>query len=165
MKTYIDFSILMQVISHAENSPRKEICGILTGKRKTPDRWIQQRFKPVTNISESETIHYVPNPAELLKVLMTTTLLFDDAKQDLTGIFHNHTGSLPIPSSTDIFGMSLQNRELDPKNCGYEAIYFIYANAHKTLSAQYYDGKKFGFHKVETVITGVETHAIGGLTA
>jgi len=148
----VSFPILNEMLDYAKSSPKLEICGALLGKRtgsfEEPEELKILDFVPMANVSEhGKSVHYIPDPNELLNVLKRTTHYDNKATLDLVGIFHNHPNNAPRPSITDING------------AGYAGVYIIYSNKTGELSAQYYDGgEQMGFKQAYVMVTGIQTY-------
>ena len=127
MEALINKNLFEDVISHGNKSPANEICGALLGSQTSKEKIIK-KYKPLTNISERPSVHYIPDPNEWVKVLQQTSKLNKNAKYDLIGIFHTHPNHQPIASHTDIY------------EAGYEGVYWIYSPKYKESKAYYYDG-------------------------
>jgi len=128
MKILIQKSVRQELIKYGEGSPTKEVCGFLLGKRNEEGSWECDEFKPLTNISESQEVHYIPDPNEMFSALTETTHMNKDANKDLVGVYHTHPHHAATPSITDLSG------------AGYRGFYLIYSPKFKKLNAFYYDG-------------------------
>jgi len=150
MEITIKLNCLLEAIKHGYANPNKEQVGMILGDK---SHWYLSQFIPMRNISTSSVVHYEPHPDDLYSVLSQTTHFHKDAKLDLVGTFHTHPHSEPTPSIIDILGTSYDSeKELDPKDVGYEAIYIIFSPSLAKISFQYYDGLEFGFKPVNVNI-------------
>ncbi len=126
-KIIIQEKIKRILINYGDQSPTKEVCGFLLGK-KSDSVWECDEFIPLTNISDSQEVHYIPEPNEMFKALNKTTHMDSQADKDLVGVFHTHPHHRAQPSITDLTG------------AGYQGFYFIYSPKYNELNAFYYDG-------------------------
>lgn len=92
------------IVAHAREGKPEEICGILRGKGAVAFEAIRAR-----NVADERIENYTVDPQTLLRQFE-----FEDAGEEMMGIYHSHPVSVAEPSATDAW------------NAHYpEAIYFI----------------------------------------
>jgi desampylase len=79
------------VIAHAREGKPEEICGVLRGRGLTAFEVIRGR-----NIAEERIENYEVDPQTLL-----LQFAFEDAGEEMIGIYHSHPVSVAYPSATD----------------------------------------------------------------
>lgn len=83
--------LLDAIIAHAREGKPEEICGILRGRGATAFEVIRAR-----NVAGERIENYTVDPQTLL-----LQFAFEDAGDDLMGIYHSHPVSVAYPSATD----------------------------------------------------------------
>jgi proteasome lid subunit RPN8/RPN11 len=81
------------MLDHARSELPNEACGLLSGSL-ADGRAVS--FHPARN-SEASPLRYNVHPDDLVRIMFE----IDEAESDLVAIFHSHTRSPAIPSSTD----------------------------------------------------------------
>ena len=100
----LPIAISNEIIAHARAGKPEEICGILRGRGLVATQLIQGR-----NIADERIENYEVDPQTLLRQFE-----FEDAGDEMMGIYHSHPVSVAYPSATDAW------------NAHYpESIYFI----------------------------------------
>jgi proteasome lid subunit RPN8/RPN11 len=93
-----------EIVAHAREGKPEEICGILRGKGAVAFEAIRAR-----NVAGERIENYTVDPQTLLRQFD-----FEDAGEEMMGIYHSHPVSVAEPSATDAW------------NAHYpEAVYFI----------------------------------------
>jgi [CysO sulfur-carrier protein]-S-L-cysteine hydrolase len=124
----IDMKILDRMVSHARKAAPLECCGLLAGRKDHTTM-----IRPMTNEAASRTAFFVP-PKELFdffRWLRTSDL-------ELTGIYHSHPSSPPVPS------------EKDERDFHYRQVaYWIVSLADRDPDVRCYRWSKMGFEEIE----------------
>ena len=139
-KMLIQKNIQKELIAYGDQSPSKEVCGFLLGRKDNESSWVCNEFRPLTNISDHKAVHYIPEPNEMFKALNETTLMNKEATKDLVGVFHTHPHHEARPSVTDLEG------------AGYQGFYMIYSPKYNELNTFYYDGGEPNFEEASHII-------------
>ncbi len=84
--------IYLSMIEHARREAPLECCGILAGR----DGVVLKAFE--LRNEEQSSIRYSISPKEQLKVFE----IIEEESQEMIGIYHSHTHTIPYPSETDI---------------------------------------------------------------
>lgn len=88
----IDPNIANQLLTFALDSPKQEICGLISCDN---DR---QYCYPISNIALSPATHFEMDP----KQLISTFKKIRELKQTLLAIYHSHPDGHIKPSTTDV---------------------------------------------------------------
>lgn len=80
------------IIEHARREAPLECCGILAGK----DGMVQRSFE--LRNEEQSPVRYSISPTDQLKVFEE----MEKESQEMVGIYHSHTHTIPFPSETDV---------------------------------------------------------------
>jgi proteasome lid subunit RPN8/RPN11 len=89
----VPLPVASQLLDHARAELPNEACGILSG---TLADGLANRFHAARN-AEASPLRYSVHPDDLVRI----TYAIEDAGEDLVAIFHSHTLSPAVPSSTD----------------------------------------------------------------
>jgi proteasome lid subunit RPN8/RPN11 len=87
--------LLDELIAHALEDPKNEVCGVLAVEPGPPAR--AEKVYRAVNVHASP-LKFEIDPAELLALYNT----IDDQDLELGAIYHSHVRSAPYPSQTDI---------------------------------------------------------------
>jgi proteasome lid subunit RPN8/RPN11 len=92
----ISSELLDQVVSHALEDPKNEVCGVVAVTGEQPDPVRAARILRAHNVYESP-LKFQIDGKELLA-------LWNECQEigDLGAIYHSHVRSAPYPSQTDI---------------------------------------------------------------
>jgi len=82
-----------EIIKHAKNINKQEICGILAGKNGMAEKVFRME-----NASDSPQSCYFMDPAEQLKVIKEIR----KSGFEMVGIYHSHPSSGAYPSKRDV---------------------------------------------------------------
>lgn len=141
MEVLIDKKVIKELVNYGLQSPLKEVCGLLLGKK--TDDWEITKFVPINNITgDDELIDYQMNPQQVMNELQKTTKFKKDALYDFVGIYHTHPKGISKPSSIDIdrvaypipyliFGLGelkIRAFKIDKKNRSYETLNMVVVN-------------------------------------
>ena len=80
------------VLAHARTDHPREVCGVLPGRRGTPERIV-----PMANVSDRPERRFAFDPDRQLELWHA----MDAAGEDPVVIYHSHTVSEAEPSATD----------------------------------------------------------------
>lgn len=80
------------MIEHARREAPLECCGILAGKDGTVQKAFEMRNE------EQSPVRYLMSPQEQLSVFGE----MERESQEMVGIYHSHTHTIPFPSETDV---------------------------------------------------------------
>lgn len=86
-------ALASQLLEHARAELPNEACGLLAGSL-AEGRAVD--YHPARN-ADASPLRYSVHPDDLVRI----TFAVDDAGQDLVAIFHSHTHTAAVPSSTD----------------------------------------------------------------
>ena len=101
---FLPGTIYQEIIQHSREGKPEEICGILRGQRNHAFELIRAR-----NIASERVDNYTVDPTTLL-----LQFSFEEAGDEMMGIYHSHPTSPAYPSATDAW------------NAGYpDSYYFI----------------------------------------
>lgn len=89
----IPYPIAEALLEHARSELPNEACGLLSGSL---GEGRAVTFHPARN-SEASPLRYNIHPEDLLRI----TFEIEEAGSDLVAIYHSHTRSPAVPSSTD----------------------------------------------------------------
>jgi proteasome lid subunit RPN8/RPN11 len=89
----ISAEILEAVKSHANSSPKREVCGVVTSYRR------RNKYVPCRNVAENNE-HFVIDPVDYAAA--------EDAGQ-IIAIVHSHVNVNPAPSQADLIGIERTN--------------------------------------------------------
>lgn len=92
-----------EIVAHSRQGKPDEICGILRGRNTTALELYRAR-----NIAEDKVNNYTVDPASLL-----LQFKFEEAGDEMMGIYHSHPVSVAYPSATDAW------------NAGYPDAYYL----------------------------------------
>lgn len=84
-------ALLESIVAHAREGKPEEVCGILRGRGNVAFEVIRAR-----NVAEERIENYTVDPQTLLRQFE-----FEDAGDELMGIYHSHPVSVAYPSATD----------------------------------------------------------------
>lgn len=127
---YVHTSLLNELRKYGNNSPDREVCGLITGVNE--DFYSAEKFHKITNISHDEmNDYYIMDPQESFDVLKNTQIISLNPKYDLVAIFHTHPKYTPYPSLIDI------------KLAAYNVVYIIYSVSLNLFSFNYWNGNYF----------------------
>jgi len=82
-----------ELLAHARAEVPNEACGLLSGDEASGRA---TAYHPARNAEQSPYV-YTVHPDDLLRIV----LRIDDDGEDLVAIFHSHTHTPAVPSSTD----------------------------------------------------------------
>lgn len=129
---YITQSLLDELSEYGQSSPKREVCGLVTG---TFDQFLRaETFHPIKNISNDDYgfDDYKMDPNESMAVLKHTQFVpIDEHKFDLVATFHTHPRSTPYPSIIDI------------EYAAYNVVYIIYSVVLNKFSFNFWNGEWF----------------------
>jgi len=86
-------TIANQLLRHAQQSPDKEICGLIASKNGIP-----ARCYPVDNIASSPQRLFAMDPAQQIAALRAMR----ERGEELFAIYHSHPSAPAFPSATDL---------------------------------------------------------------
>ena len=86
-------ALAAELLRHARAEVPNEACGLLAGDLATGTA---SAYHPARNADASPYV-YTVHPDDLLRILLG----IEDAGHDLVAIFHSHTHTPAVPSSTD----------------------------------------------------------------
>ncbi len=84
-------SIVVEIVAHAREGKPKEVCGIFRGQGLTAFELVRGQ-----NIADDPIQNYEVDPQTLLRQFE-----FEDAGDEMMGIYHSHPVSVAYPSATD----------------------------------------------------------------
>jgi proteasome lid subunit RPN8/RPN11 len=82
------------IVEHAMSESPHEACGLIGGINVRAEEII-----PIKNVAQNPESHYEMERAAFVKAMFD----FQKSGLSLTGIYHSHPASDPIPSTTDIY--------------------------------------------------------------
>jgi len=85
--------LAVQLLSHARAEVPNEACGLLSGDLATGTA---TAYHPARNADASPFVYSV-HPDDLVRIVLG----IEEAGEDLVAIFHSHTHTPAVPSSTD----------------------------------------------------------------
>jgi proteasome lid subunit RPN8/RPN11 len=86
-------AVAEELMRHARAELPNEACGLLSGSLATGRA---TTFHPARNL-EASPLRYNVHPEDLVRI----TFGIEDAGEDLVAIFHSHTHTAAVPSTTD----------------------------------------------------------------
>lgn len=86
-------TLAVQLLTHAQSSPDREICGLVAARNGEPDRAIR-----ISNASPQPGQLFEMDDAELIAAMKSMR----EAGESLFAIYHSHPASAPTPSATDL---------------------------------------------------------------
>lgn len=86
-------TLAVQLLTHAQSSPDREICGLVAARNGEPDRAIR-----ISNASPQPKRLFEMDDAELVAAMKSMRA----AGETLFAIYHSHPGSAPRPSLADL---------------------------------------------------------------
>ena len=136
---FIRRDLLDALMTVGNNSPNKEVCGIITGTI-TDDKKLTfaHTLYEVPNIADSnmQYIDYMMEPKIMYKILEKTTLINKDSDEDFIAIWHTRPNGAPIPSDVDL------------KRATYNVVYLIYSPILQEVRAYNFDKKNNRFNEI-----------------
>ena len=87
-------AVAEELLAHARSELPNEACGLLAGDLASGRA---SRYLPARN-AEASPLRYTVHPDDLVRIIFG----FEDAGEDLVGIFHSHTHTPAVPSPTDL---------------------------------------------------------------
>jgi len=90
-EVFVTQQVLDEMIRHAWSASPEECCGLLYGRAN-----VSRGAHPTTNEARSESRFVIP-PSELFDFFRTLRA----SHAELTGIYHSHPATPPVPSETD----------------------------------------------------------------
>jgi proteasome lid subunit RPN8/RPN11 len=91
----ISTELLDELVAHALEDPKNEVCGVVAVETGSPAR--AQDVHRAVNVHASP-LKFEIDPSELLALYNT----IDERDLELGAIYHSHVRSAPYPSQTDI---------------------------------------------------------------
>lgn len=92
MTSYIDRTLVNQIMRHAQSSPEQEVCGLVGVKGR------QGHVYPVANIASDPACLFAMDPQQQIAAMRQMR----EAGEHLFAIYHSHPGAPATPSRTDI---------------------------------------------------------------
>lgn len=84
------------VVSHANDRPEREICGILAGEFDEQHTTVMTSYR-ATNVADQPERRYYIDPEEQLEIIET----LEAAGHEVAGFYHSHPAGPTQPSGTD----------------------------------------------------------------
>jgi len=93
MGVHIPRRLINQILEQAQNSPTREICGLISSKDKHP-----VRCYPISNKASDPEHHFLLNPREQIDAMREMR----ERNENLFAIYHSHPDAPAISSVEDI---------------------------------------------------------------
>lgn len=84
--------VLEEILDHARTSAPEEVCGWIAGKENRA-----LAVYPIPNVSPNPRTSFEMDPTSQLRTMKAITA----SGQELTGTYHSHPGTPPVPSRQD----------------------------------------------------------------
>ncbi|HEY2216310.1 MAG TPA: M67 family metallopeptidase [Solirubrobacteraceae bacterium] len=96
-------ALLNEIVTHAQENPQIECCGIVAVKRDGDGDEPKTSAATATRVYRAENIHasalkFEIEPMELFRL----SEAIDEAGWEIGAIYHSHVRSAPYPSQTDV---------------------------------------------------------------
>ena len=94
---HIPRKLINQILEQAQQSPGKEICGLLSSRHSNNSNQPENCY-PVSNTSTEPVHHYLMDP----KQQIDTFRIMRERGEELYAIYHSHPESPATPSAEDL---------------------------------------------------------------